>query len=242
MKHDFKKIQDFDRNQLKAYCDANNFVYRTKDSTDDIKKKFIKFLSASGDSTPTNIKSTKKVEKKVDIKKIETKKVDDKKKDSKKKDNGVGSVVKSVKDKIVKPKKEVVETQIKDQISFRQVGQNIILNIDNTSYSKKVEDKSTRDDIKQKVLSYNTKNTKELKDELIIFFKSKVDIAKPIDDKSSLESLSNEDLLNTITDPVLREEMRKRFSEKEVAVNRSVNDDKKNAVIPPVQKSSNKEY
>ena len=94
MKHDLKKIQNLDRNQLKAYCDTNNFVYRNKDSTEDIKKKLIRFLSIPNNSIPIDAKSTKKIENKINTKKVETKKVEtksanNKKIDNKKKDNNI---------------------------------------------------------------------------------------------------------------------------------------------------------
>lgn len=46
----------------------------------------------------------------------------------------------------------------KKQISFKQVGQNIILVIDEVTYTRKVADKTERDLIKEEVTSYNIKN------------------------------------------------------------------------------------
>lgn len=44
------------------------------------------------------------------------------------------------------------------QITVKQVGQNIILNVDGTQYSKRIPEKEIRDIIKEDVKSYNKKN------------------------------------------------------------------------------------
>lgn len=57
----------------------------------------------------------------------------------------------------------------KKEISFRQIGQNIIVVINGTQYSRRVVEKTEREDIKKDVEIYNTKNSAKLEKSIIDF-------------------------------------------------------------------------
>lgn len=70
---------------------------------------------------------------------------------------------KKVATKKVATKKEVV----KKQISFKSVGRNVILLIDNQKYSKAIPEKAQRDNIQALVEAYNKTNSIKKKQEII---------------------------------------------------------------------------
>lgn len=57
----------------------------------------------------------------------------------------------------------------KKEISFRQIGQNIIVVINGTQYSRRVVEKTERENIKKDVEIYNTKNSVKLEKSIIDF-------------------------------------------------------------------------
>lgn len=57
----------------------------------------------------------------------------------------------------------------KKKISFRQIGQNIIVVINGTQYSRRVAEKAGRENIKEDVEMYNTKNSAKLEKSIIDF-------------------------------------------------------------------------
>lgn len=57
----------------------------------------------------------------------------------------------------------------KKEISFRQIGQNIIVVINGTQYSRRVVEKTEREGIKKDVEIYNTKNSVKLEKSIIDF-------------------------------------------------------------------------
>lgn len=57
----------------------------------------------------------------------------------------------------------------KKEISFRQIGQNIIVVINGTQYSRRVIEKTGRENIKKDVEAYNTKNSVKLEKSIIDF-------------------------------------------------------------------------
>ena len=140
-----EQINKLDRKELIAYCDKNNIKYRTKDGTNDIRSKVLKSLG----SAPTPVKPAEKVVKKVVEKPVE------------------------------KPIEKVVEnTSVDDlvpteDVKFKQIGQNIIVVMDGTQYTKVEPDKAHRDAIKSLVESLNRKRTPKDSDKLIDIFTNK---------------------------------------------------------------------
>lgn len=57
----------------------------------------------------------------------------------------------------------------KKEISYRGIGQNVILNIEGNQYSRKVAEKSERENIKKMVEDYNKKNNAKTVKDLINF-------------------------------------------------------------------------
>ena len=65
-----------------------------------------------------------------------------------------------------------------DKIQIKQIGQNLLLNIGNENFSKKVEDKDEREKIKSLVASYDKKPTKKLEQEIRKSFTINTEIKK----------------------------------------------------------------
>lgn len=58
----------------------------------------------------------------------------------------------------------------KKEISYKQVGQNVIIVVNGQQYSKKMIEKSDRDSLKDNVISFNKKNTNTLEKKIIGIF------------------------------------------------------------------------
>lgn len=66
----------------------------------------------------------------------------------------------------------------KQEISYKQVGQNIIVIVDGQQYSKKEISKEKRDTIKEMVIKFNFKNTVTLQKQIIAEFNKKTEEIK----------------------------------------------------------------
>lgn len=66
----------------------------------------------------------------------------------------------------------------KQEISYKQVGQNIIVIVDGQQYSKKEISKEKRDAIKEMVTKFNSKNTVTLQKQIVAEFNKKTEEIK----------------------------------------------------------------
>lgn len=94
-------------------------------------------------------------------------------------------------------KKIKTREKIKEEISAKQVGQNLLVIIDGKKYSKRLIDAESRDRIKNKILLFNKRNSKTLKDELLDIFEpsrlvKEKEISKEKGIKSQLKSLQKD--------------------------------------------------
>ena len=108
-------------------------------------------------------------------------------------------------------------------INLKQIGQNIIITIDNETITRKIADKEAREAIKEAVISYNKKATKKGEKEITAFLNAKeekkcvkevaVVKAKKID-KKKIAAVKNK-TVSTSTKVLAKEEAKK--VEKKVA-------------------------
>ena len=108
-------------------------------------------------------------------------------------------------------------------INLKQIGQNIIITIDNETITRKIADKEAREAIKEAVISYNKKATKKGEKEITAFLNAKEETkrvkevavvkAKKID-KKKIAAVKNK-TVSTSTKVLAKEEAKK--AEKKVA-------------------------
>jgi len=90
----------------------------------------------------------------------------------------------------------------KKEISYKAIGQNVIIVLDEQKYSKKIVEKTEREEIKQLVISYNSKNSKTLENKILLIFIKKQEELKKKKVKSEkilkkLEDIKEKTINNT---------------------------------------------
>lgn len=66
----------------------------------------------------------------------------------------------------------------KKEISFKQIGQNVIVIVDGQQFTKKMAEKSDRESLKEKILTFNKKNTVTLQKEIVAVFTVQAEATK----------------------------------------------------------------
>ena len=230
-----KKIDltKLERKDLIQYCRDNNIDVRTKDDTKTILKKALKAIESLSDTKVPDVKPKAAVAPKTApkpapkvIPKNETKQE---------------PVAKPTKGQTVTVKKEkVVEEPKKDfiPVTFKSVGQNVIVVVDGTQYSKKEELKEQRDKIKNLVEEINNSKKDSKKDALVNIFKEKQKLFEK-NPEEALKDASIEELLSKITDPNLKEAL---ASKLKVEAKKKVEEAPKTQAAPTTRCGREKPY
>lgn len=148
---ELSKVQKMDRKELISYCEKNNVSFRTKDGTEDIRKKAIKSLISQPEVVA---KPSKPVVEKKPVSKVPEKKVEK-------------PTVKEV------VKEDVIKQDEKYNVKLKQIGQNMIIVLDGEQYTKTEPDKEKREAIKSLIESINKRRTEKDTEKLLNIFKGK---------------------------------------------------------------------
>lgn len=97
----------------------------------------------------------------------------------------------------------------KKQISFKQVGKNVILMVNDEKFSKKIEDAAIRTTIKEKVGQYNTKNTVKLQKEILAFMQVEKDENEGVLSKDNVTKKTIAKKVNVAKDKKVKEKVEK---------------------------------
>ena len=114
---------------------------------------------------------------------------------SKEKNTSKKASSKKVVAKKVTAKKAVAKTpskvtkDVKKEISYRAIGQNVIVVVDGQQYSKKEAIKELRESLKELVLKFNARNTATGQKQIISFFNTKTEeVAKKVEKTKALKN------------------------------------------------------
>lgn len=208
-----KKIDltKLERKDLIQYCRDNNIDVRTKDDTKTILKKALKAVELLSDTKVPDAKPKSAIAPKAAPKKEVKKEV---KKET----------IKPIKGKTVVVKKEKSFVPV----TFKSIGQNVIVIVDGSQYSKKEELKEQREKIKNLVEEINTFKDDSKKDALVNIFKEKQKFLEK-NPEEALKDQSVEELLAKITDPALQEAL---ASKLKVEVKKKVEEAPKTKAAP----------
>lgn len=208
-----KKIDltTLERKDLIQYCRDNNIDVRTKDDTKTILKKALKAIESASDTKVPDIKPKAAVAPKAASKAAPKKEVKKEVSKKTKKETKQAPITKSsskpTKGQTVTVKKEKVSEEPKKDfvpVTFKSVGQNVIVIVDGSQYSKKEELKEEREKIKNLVGEINNSKDDSRKNALVNIFKEKQKFFEK-NPEEALKDQSVEELLAKITDPALQE-------------------------------------
>lgn len=227
-----KQIESLDRKEIIAYLEQYAISFRVKDSTEPLRKKLLKYIENLSSVDKKSTKESTSKSKPAAVEPKSTAKAVKSTKDSKEAKNTKGSKVEkpvtkttTVK-KEVKPKsntkdtsKDAAKDAAKDlDIKLKIIGNNVIYTKDNVTKTRKIEDKTIRDNVKDLFRLYlESKDLDHIKDldRLFDLFDNSskkehvyVD-PNQIKEAEDLSNLKLDQLINQVSDPIIKEELRK---------------------------------